>query len=332
MSGVRQSIVVEYLGKGLYSASSAEFPDCRAVADSEEAAAKAVEDAIRKASFSKNNGASDSMNPIDAAFQRLRSDGKKAFIPFITAGDPDVDSTGLFLRELAAHGADLIEVGFPYSDPIADGPVIQASYTRALANGTRIDAIFQALGKLSATPRFADRAVPIVAMISYSLVQRRGLERFIAQAQKAGISGAIVPDLPLEEAEELTQTAARANFRLILLATPTTPRDRAVRIAQLSTGFLYYVSITGITGERDQLPAELVSQLSWLRRQTELPICVGFGISKPEHARLLRDVVDGVIVGSALVRKMEHAGARPLPEIAREIANLAESLAKALND
>jgi tryptophan synthase alpha chain len=271
------------------------------------------------------------MNAIDALFRRLRSQGRKAFMPFVTAGDPDLETTTLLIQELASRGASLIEVGFPYSDPIADGPTIQASYTRALAHGARVEDIFRGVGALSSNPDFVERKIPLVGMVSYTLVQRRGSERFLDQAQAAGISGAIVPDLPIEEAEELAQLAAARDFKLIHLVTPTTPRERAVRIARASTGFLYYVSVTGITGARDRLPDELVGQLRWLRTQTELPICVGFGISKPEHMRLLREVADGIIVASALVRHLEQAGSRPRADLARDIGGLAQTLAEALN-
>jgi tryptophan synthase alpha chain len=266
------------------------------------------------------------MNAIDTLFRQLRSQGRKAFIPFVTAGDPDMNATALLVRELTRHGASLIEIGFPYSDPIADGPVIQASYTRALERGLHIDDIFACIRGLTGC------GVPLVGMLSYSLVHRRGPERFLAQAQAAGLSGAIVPDLPVEESEALAGLAAAHDFKLIQLVTPTTPRDRAVRIARASTGFLYCVSVTGITGERDRLPEELVQHLSWLRGQTDLPLCVGFGISRPEHVRRLRDVADGVIVGSALVRRMEQAGTRPLEEIVGEVGDLARSLAEALNE
>jgi tryptophan synthase alpha chain len=264
------------------------------------------------------------MNAVDALFQRLRSEGRKAFLPFLTAGDPSLAATAELLRELARHVSGPIEVGLPYSDPIADGPVIQASYTRALAAGVNLNNIFATICPLNIE-------TPLVGMGSYSLVHRRGPENFVRQAQDAGLSGLIVPDLPVEESEGLARLCAGRDFKLIQLVTPTTPRDRAVRIARLSTGFLYCVSVAGITGERDQLPDELREQLAWLRAQTELPICVGFGISKPEHVRLLRDVVDGIIVGSAFVRRLEQAGTRPLGEVAREIGALARSLAEALN-
>ena len=160
---------------------------------------------------------------------------------------------------------------------------------------------------------------------------RRGPERFLNEALAAGFAGAIVPDLPLEEADQFARLAADRDFKVILLVTPTTPRDRAARIAKLSTGFLYCVSVTGITGERDRLPEQLLGQLAWLRKQTELPLCVGFGISRPEHVRLLREHADGIIVASTLVRRMEQAGQRPLEEIIAEIDDLAKGLCAALN-
>jgi tryptophan synthase alpha chain len=272
-----------------------------------------------------------SLNPIDALFQRLRSEKRKAFIPFVTAGDPDLATSMLVVQDLARRGAALIEIGFPYSDPIADGSVIQASYTRALERGLRIDEIWQGVRQLAEKPPFQSGDVPLVGMVSYSLVHHRGPEKFISQAQAAGLSGLIVPDLPVEESDELARLAAARDFKLIQLVTPTTPRDRAVRIARTSTGFLYCVSVTGITGERAQIPAELLDQLRWLRTQTDLPLCVGFGISKPEHVQMLRDHVDGVIVGSALVRRLEQTGKRSVLSVVQEVGEMVESLSKALN-
>jgi tryptophan synthase alpha chain len=266
------------------------------------------------------------MNPIDALFERLRNQKRKAFIPFITAGDPDLNTTQVVIQELAGRGADLVEIGFPYSDPIADGPVIQASYTRALDRGVHLDDILEMVRRAAVST-----TAPLVGMVSCSLVHHRDAAQFVADAQQAGLSGLIIPDLPIEESEDIARLAAERDFKLIQLITPTTPRERAVRIAKLSTGFLYYVSVTGITGERDRLPAELLDQLRWLRGQTDLPICVGFGISKPEHVAMLRDVADGVIVGSALVRYLEQADSRPVPEIVRAIGEHAQTLIDALN-
>jgi tryptophan synthase alpha chain len=271
------------------------------------------------------------MNPIDALFQRLRSEGRKAFIPFVTAGDPDLPTTELLVRELTRSGASLVEVGFPYSDPLADGPIIQASYTRALNKGVKVNDILAMIHNLATSPEQVAPTVPLVGMLSYTLIHRRGSATFLDQAQKAGLSGAVVPDLPMEEAEELARLAKERDFKLIQLVTPTTPRQRAVSIARLSTGFIYYVSVTGITGERDRLPDELLAQLAWLRSQTQTPICVGFGISKPEHVDRLREVADGIIVGSAIVRHLESAKTKPLGDILHDIGGLAKSLVQALN-
>jgi tryptophan synthase alpha chain len=276
------------------------------------------------------------MNLIDQLFHRLKAQNRRAFVPFVTAGDPNLHVTADIVRGLVKHGANLIEIGFPYSDPIADGAVIQASYTRALANRLRMDDIFALAKSLSADRLLVERGVPLVSMVSYSLVYHRGPGRFLAQARESGFSGAIVPDLPIDEADELAKQAADLDFKLIQLVTPTTPRDRIVRIAQLSSGFLYVVSVTGITGERDNLPEEILAQLRWLRGQTQLPICVGFGISKPEHVRMLRDWVDGIIVGSAIVRRLEAANVnvsdgKSTTDAVDDIGQLARDLVAALN-
>ncbi len=266
------------------------------------------------------------MNYLDGVFRDLRASNRKAFIPFLTAGDPSLDATGALLDEVIRRGADIVEVGFPYSDPIADGAVIQASYTRALAKGLKIGEIFDCATQWS----LAHPQTPLVAMLSYSLVQRRGAGEFLDRAQRAGFSGAIVPDLPVEESEPLVQAARARDLKLIQLVTPATPRDRALCIAQQSSGFLYYVSVTGITGIRNQLPPELGEQLKWLRGETSLPICVGFGISKPEHARMLRDIADGIIVGSAIVRLVEEAKLRPLAKVVAQVGELVAQLRQAL--
>jgi tryptophan synthase alpha chain len=270
------------------------------------------------------------MNPIDAYFHSRPGATRKAFIPFITAGDPDLATTERVIPALAAAGSGIIEVGLPFSDPIADGPVIQASYTRALNKGIKLDDQFAAVKRVHGRPEMAK--VPLAGMVSYSLVFRRGPERFLDEARAAGFAGAIVPDLPLEEADQLARLAADRDFKVILLVTPTTPRDRAARIAKLSTGFLYCVSVTGITGERERLPDQLLDQLRWLRQQTTLPLCAGFGVSKPEHVVMLREVCDGVIVGSALVRRLEQIGARSADEVIREVQEYVRGLVAALGD
>jgi tryptophan synthase alpha chain len=266
------------------------------------------------------------MNSIDVRFLQLRAEGCKGFIPFVTAGDPDVATTVAVARTLIEAGADLIEIGFPYSDPIADGPVIQASYTRALAGGLRLDDVFGCIRDIA-----QESTTPLAGMVSFSLVHRRGPQQFLAQAKEAGLSGLIIPDLPVDESDDLVNLAAAEELSLIHLVTPTTPLDRALRIAQRSTGFLYCVSLTGITGEREQLPTQVRDLLTRLRKRTQLPLCVGFGISKPEHVRLLRDHSDGVIVGSAIVRRIEQLGRLSLDEVLAEIRELVGVLTSALN-
>lgn len=270
------------------------------------------------------------MNPIDTLFRRLRDRGAKAFIPFITAGDPDLATSSAIIEEMARRGASLIEIGFPYSDPIADGAVIQASYTRALGRGVRVAGIFDMIRELKTKEPFASGTIPLVGMVSFSLVFHHGPDAFLSRAREAGLSGVIVPDLPLEESATLAKHAQERDIKAIQLVTPTTPRDRAEQIASHSTGFLYCVSVVGITGARVELPAELLDQLRWLRTRTSLPLCVGFGISKPEHVQTLKPVADGVIVGSHLVRRLENAGKVSTAELIRGIGDEVELLSSSL--
>jgi tryptophan synthase alpha chain len=265
------------------------------------------------------------MSAIDSLFETLRIQGRKAFMPFITAGDPDLDFTAAVLRELVARGSSMCELGIPYSDPIADGPVIQASYTRALDGGVHVADIFDMLTQT--TPGLA---APVVTMVSYSIVYRIGLEKYVARAKAAGVAGAIVPDLPVEESDALAEVCQNQDFSLIQLITPTTPRDRARRIADQTTGFIYYVSVTGITGERTELPPAIVDSVGWLREQTDLPICIGFGISRPDHVRMLSPVADGLIVGSAIVRRVAEAATRGRKTVLSEIGNYVEELLAAM--
>ncbi len=264
------------------------------------------------------------MSRIDTVFQELRSAKRKAFIPFISAGDPDLDATRDVVLELAKRGANLIEIGFPYSDPIADGPVIQASYTRALERGIKLADVFLTMREISRSI-----SAPLVGMVSYSLVFRHGPEKFVGDAATAGLSGLIVPDLPVDEAQQLSTLARARDVSLILLTTPLTPPERMRRIVELSSGFLYCVSVMGITGVRRELPKELLDQLQWLRKQTPLPLCAGFGISTPEQVTMLRDAVDGVIVGSAIVRHLEKTEDRTT--MIGGIGQLATELVRALN-
>jgi len=259
---------------------------------------------------------------IAALFAANRASGRKALAPFVTAGDPDTDTTVAVLAALARSGASLCELGVPYSDPIADGPVIQASYTRALGKGLTLAGVFDAARRAAAAG-----GMPILAMASYSLIFRRGIDRFVADALAAGLAGFVVPDLPLEESDDLDAACRAAGLALVRLVTPTTPPDRAAAIARKSTGFLYCVSVAGVTGARTDLPAGLVDRVRWLKTQTDVPILVGFGISSPEQVRAVAAVADGAIVGSALVRLVAESAGKPrdalLAEVDRFVADLA---------
>ncbi len=265
------------------------------------------------------------MSAIDQLFTDLRVAGRKAFMPFITAGDPDLEFTADVLRTLVERGSSMCELGIPYSDPIADGPVIQASYTRALERKIKLRAILDMLQRL--TPELP---APVVTMVSYAIVYRRGPERYVAAARAAGIAGAIVPDLPADEAQPLADACRREGLSLIQLITPNTPRHRALRIAERTTGFIYYVSVAGITGERNELPPEIAENVAWLREQTPLPVCIGFGISRPEHVRALAPVADGLIVGSAIVRRIAEASHKPREQVLRDIAEYVDPLLAAM--
>lgn len=265
------------------------------------------------------------MSEIDAVFARLRAEKRKGLMPFITAGDPDLAFTSAVLKEMASRGAALCEVGIPYSDPIADGPVIQESYTRALSQNIRLADILTTLGETC-----PGLSAPAVTMVSYAIIYRHGIEAYCDRVAQCGLAGLIVPDLPVDEAAELSQLCSRRDLSLIQLVTPTTPRDRALRICETSTGFVYYVSVAGITGERTELPPDLVDNVAWLREQTSLPLCIGFGISTPAHVRLLSPVADGLIVGSAIVRRIAAAGDQPRDQTLAEVGDYVESLLAAM--
>lgn len=266
--------------------------------------------------------------PIASTFADLHSRGHMAFMPFVTAGDPDLATTKRVIRELAARGVDLIEVGFPYSDPIADGPVIQSAYTRALAGGLHVDDIFQAIASLTGDQGSENPLPPLVAMVAYPIIFRIGTETFLDRAKDAGFAGLIVPDLPGDESEDLAKLARSRGLDLIQLIAPTTPPERAERILQAASGFVYCIAVAGTTGARDDLPPQLKTQLQWLRERTDLPLAVGFGISRPEHVEPLRGVADGVIVGSALVRRLEPLADDPsrTDEVLRQIGEFAQSM------
>jgi tryptophan synthase alpha chain len=270
------------------------------------------------------------MNRIDTLFAKLRGENRRALMPFVTAGDPDLPTTAMLITELVNRGAHLVEVGIPYSDPIADGPVIAASYHRALEGGVKVGHIFQTLRTLRAEGSARLEETPMVSMVSYAIVHRIGADRYLNDAATAGFDGLIVPDLPIEESAGLIDKATRRGLKLIQLITPTTPRDRAITIARSTTGFIYYVSVAGITGERKSLPPELVDTVAWLRTQTDLPICIGFGIAGPDQVRQLIPVADGIIVGSAIVRRLGETLHHPRSDVIRDISKFVGELADAM--
>lgn len=242
-------------------------------------------------------------------------------MPFIPAGYPDLETTAAVLPALEAAGAAAIEVGIPFSDPIADGPTIQEAFSVALARKLKVGDIFRAIAGIR-----GQMGIPLVAMVSYSIVYRYGEPRFFAEAQSAGFSGLILPDLPPPEAGAVVDRARAAGLDTVLLVSPTSAPQRRAEIARLCSGFVYYLSVAGITGERDQLPPDLARNVAELRRLTPTPVCVGFGLSRREHVQQLKGIADGAIVGSAFVRRMkQHEG-----EGARAIAAAAAAYCREL--
>ena len=261
---------------------------------------------------------------LEELFARLATQGRGAVAPFVTAGDPDMETSLAILEAVDRGGADICELGVPYSDPIADGPVIQSSYTRALAAGFTLEKLFALAAEATRRVR-----MPILAMVSYSLVFRRGIERFVEEARAAGLAGFVVPDLPLEESDQLDAACRAAGLALVRLVTPTTPPERAEAIARRSTGFLYCVSIAGVTGARSALPEGLRERLTWLGERTNVPILVGFGISGPEQVRAVMAAADGAIVGSALVRQIEAVVGQPREAAAAAVERFVAGLVAA---
>jgi tryptophan synthase alpha chain len=242
---------------------------------------------------------------VAAVFAGLRQRREFGLAPFVAAGYPDLSTTAALLPALERGGANVIEVGIPFSDPVADGPTVQAAFNAALARGLRIADIFSTIAGAR-----KDVSVPLVAMVSYSIVFRYGAERFFGDAARAGFDGVILPDLPPPEAAAVCRRANGAGLSTSLLVAPTTSAARRKEIAELSTGFIYYLSVSGITGERDRLPEDLEANLRQLRSITERPVCVGFGISRPEHLKQLAGKADGAIVGSAIVKRIGEVVAK----------------------
>ncbi len=263
------------------------------------------------------------MGRIEAAFDRLRQQGETALIPFITAGDPDLARTEELIHVLVEAGADIIELGFPFSDPMADGPVIQAASERALAAGATLPAILELVGRVRRHTN-----VPIVLMGYYNPIFHYGPARFAAAASAAGVDGLLLVDLPPEEAEEIHGDLRAAGVRLITLLAPTTPPERMARLAAAGEGFLYYVSMTGVTGASQVDAGAIEAAVRALRAQSSVPVAVGFGISSAADAAAVGGFADAVVVGSALVKIVAACG--PSPELPVQVGAFIRSLKQSL--
>ena len=263
---------------------------------------------------------------LSAAFAAPGRNRTALLCPFVTAGYPSVDLLGPMLESLQHAGAGCIELGIPFSDPIADGPTIQESYRLALQNGATVQRILQAVEKI----RGLGFSLPIMAMASFSIIFKHGADAFASACANAGIDGLILPDVPLEEAPALVAALDRHHIKSSLLIAPTTAPDRRAKIASLCTGFIYYLSVTGITGERQSLPADVPLNLRSLRAMTPHPICVGFGISRPDQVAELAPLADGVIVGSAIIKTITRELAKSAPDVASAVGAFAAQLAVGL--
>jgi len=262
-----------------------------------------------------------SRQTIHSVFKSLREKKRIGVIPFIPAGYPDLETTAAAITALDSAGASVIEIGFPFSDPIADGPVIQEAFTAALQKHLKIADIFQTIRSVG-----RDLSAPLVAMVSYSIVFRYGTAKFFADARGAGFDGMIIPDLPPPEAQPVCRMMREADLQSILLIAPTTAPQRRREIASLCTGFVYYLSVSGITGERDLLPPGLSAAVTEIRGMTDRPVCVGFGLHRVEQIRQLAKFADGAIVGSAIVRRMKERAADGSTGVAQAVGDYLREL------
>ncbi len=262
-------------------------------------------------------------NRIDQKFKELKQRRKKAFIAFITAGDPNLVTTEKLVLAFEKVGADLIELGVPFSDPLADGPTIQASSQRALANKTTLTKILHLVAALRRKTQ-----IPICLMGYYNPIFHFGEVEFVSRAKEAGVDGLIIPDLPPEEARLLMAAAKKNNLATVFFIAPTTTKERMKKIAQAASGFIYYVSLTGVTGARKAVTPSLAGDIRFIKSLTQKPVCVGFGVSTPAQVASVAKVADGVIVGSAIVSTIAaNAGKK---DVVRNTARFVQSLTKIL--
>lgn len=259
------------------------------------------------------------MTRINETFQKLQEKGEKALIAYITAGDPDLKMTESLLYCLAEQGADIIELGVPFSDPMADGLTIQHAFERALQNPFSMELIFD----LVRTVR-KKISTPIILFGYYNPFYQYGLKKLCADARDAGVDGLLIVDLPPEEAQSLKTEALACGLDLVFLLAPTSTEERIKQVASMASGFIYYVSVTGVTGARERLAEMIDKNVSLIRRHTSLPVGVGFGISTPEHIRAMLPYVDAVIVGSAIIKVVEEHGGTP--ELIKEVGTFVKSL------
>ena len=259
------------------------------------------------------------MNRIEHKFKELKREGKKAFIAFITAGYPNLSTTEKLIYELNKAGVDIIELGVPFSDPLADGPIIQEASNEALLKNTHLIDIIRLVGRVRKTV-----TIPICLMTYYNPVFCLGRDKFIRAALKNGVDGVIIPDLPPEEDLPFIKSSAEAGLDVICFLSPTSSQKRVKFISKTSKGFIYYVSLTGVTGARAILPADIQKNIKLIKKYTDKPVCVGFGVSTPKQVNEIGRISDGVIVGSAIVKKIKDNLGKP--DLVKRVANFVRTL------
>ena len=266
------------------------------------------------------------MHRIDQIFSDLRARGQKTLMPFVTAGDPDLATTESLLGAFERAGATVCELGIPFSDPIADGPVMQASMAYALQNGIQTCDVLEMVARCR-----QNTTLGLVAMVSFSIVYRLGAKKFFKEAKSAGIDGLIIPDLPLEESPRISDLLGAEGLTCTMLIAPTTSADRAERIVQSCTGFVYLLARSGLTGEQKTLAADLPSHIRNIRSITDLPIVVGFGISNAQQVREVTEIADGAIVASAIMRRVGACRNEPTDQLVTQIQEFVTGLAEGLD-
>lgn len=264
------------------------------------------------------------MNRIDAKFKELKDNGKKAMIPFITAGDPDIETTSEIVFALEDAGADIIEIGIPYSDPLADGPVIQSSSARALEKGIKIKVIMDMVKTIRTKTN-----VPLIYLVYYSCIYKYGVSRFLSDCKSSGIDGLIIPDLPIEEREDINEEAEAYDIALIPLVAPTS-KERIKKIVKNARGFIYCVSVRGVTGARSEINTDIKAYMNLISEYTNMPLALGFGINGPEAARKYKPFCDGIIVGSAIVNYISKG--KDTEEMKLHAKEFVSSICNAIND